>query len=68
MDNNLKHLKMLWEQFANIPINIHDQIESDFRVFDYVFPKETSKFDVWHYFDELCPNNLHDDLMFPKKY
>lgn len=30
------------------------------------FPAGTSKFDVWHWFDERCPNNLHDDLLYPK--
>ena len=27
------------------------------------FSAGTSKFVVWHWFDERCPNNLHDDLM-----
>lgn len=52
-------LKELWEQFSEIPVNNDDEIERDFLL----FPAGTSKFDVWHWFDERCPNNLHDDLM-----
>ena len=59
------HLKMLWEQFGNIPIDENECIEKDFYAFDCMFEKGTNKFDIWHWFDEKCPNNLHDDLMFP---
>ena len=64
MGNNFELLKILWKQFADIPINDDDKIEKEFTVFDYVYPIGTSKFEIWHYFDEKCPNNLHDDLMF----
>lgn len=64
---NFECLKILWEQFADIPIDNQDRILKDFVVFDYKFPKYTNRFEIWHYFDEKCPNNLHDDLMFPKK-
>ena len=46
--------------FENYPVNNDDEIEADFLS----FPAGTSKFDVWHWFDERCPNNLHDDLMY----
>lgn len=55
----LATLPELWEEFSNMPVNVNDEIERDFLN----FPKGTSKFDVWHWFDERCPNNLHDDLM-----
>lgn len=54
-------LSELWEMFGEILVNNDDEIESDFMQ----FKAGTSRFDVWHWFDERCPNNLHDDLMFP---
>lgn len=56
---NVATLSELWEDFSNIPINNDDEIEEEFLG----FAKGASKFDVWHWFDERCPNNLHDDLM-----
>lgn len=53
-------LPELWERLSEIPVNNDDEIEDDFLGFD----AGTSKFDVWHWFDERCPNNLHDDLMY----
>ncbi len=55
----LKTLKELWDDFSDVPVNNDDEIERDFLC----FKAGTSKFDVWHWFDERCPNNLHDDLM-----
>lgn len=52
-------LKELWDKFSEVPVNNYDEIERDFLL----FYAGTSKFDVWHWFDERCPNNLHDDLM-----
>lgn len=54
-------LKELWNRFSETPVNNEDEIETEFLRFD----AGASKFDVWHWFDERCPNNLHDDLMFP---
>lgn len=54
-------LKELWDQFSVVPVNNDDDIEEDFLF----FPAGTSKFDVWHWFDDRCPNNLHDDLLNP---
>lgn len=53
-------LPELWKKFSEVPVNADDEIEKDFICFE----KGTSKFDVWHWFDERCPNNLRDDLMF----
>lgn len=52
-------LPELWKKFGDIPINNDDEIEEDFLS----FPAGTSRFEVWHWFDERCPNNLHDDLL-----
>ena len=54
-------LEELWDQFSEVPVNNDDEIEEDFLL----FPAGTSKFDVWHWFDDRCPNNLHDDLLNP---
>ena len=54
-------LKELWNRFSDVPVNNNDEIEEDFLS----FPVGTSKFDVWHWFDERCPHNLHDDLLNP---
>lgn len=59
-NTSLKTLSELWDEFSAVPVDNDDKIEEDFLC----FPKGTSKFDVWHWFDERCPNNLHDDLMF----
>lgn len=53
-------LSQLWSKLSKVPVNENDEIEEDFLCFE----KGTSKFDVWHWFDDRCPNNLHDDLMF----
>ena len=52
-------LKGLWERFSAIPIYNNDEIEAPFLN----FPAGTSRFDVWHWFDERCPNGLAQDLM-----
>lgn len=58
----LSTLKELWDDFSEVGVDNDDNITSDFLC----FPAGTSKFDVWHWFDERCPNNLHDDLLYPK--
>lgn len=58
----LMTLPELWERFSHVEVNGDDEIQQSFLG----FPIGTSKFDVWHWFDDRCPNNLHDDLMFPK--
>lgn len=54
-------LAQLWKNLGDISVNEDDEIEEIFMQ----FPAGTSKFDIWHWFDEQCPNNLYDDLMFP---
>lgn len=55
----LMTLPQLWQLFGDIPINNDDEIEEDFLC----FPVGTYRFDVWHWFDERCPNGLAVDLM-----
>ena len=55
----LATLTELWETFSEVHINNDDEIERDFLR----FPAGTSRFDVWHWFDERCPNSLAVDLM-----
>lgn len=52
-------LKELWDRFSEVPINDDDEIEWDFLCFD----TGASRFDVWQWFDERCPNGLAVDLM-----
>lgn len=55
-------LQELWDKFSDITINSDDEIESKFMQFEATTPR----LDVWHWFDERCPNNLHDDLLYPE--
>lgn len=59
----LDELQKMWEEFGNIPINEKEQIVFNF----YSWPAGTEREDIWHWFDENCPNNLYNDLMFPKE-
>lgn len=56
-----EELKNKWELFGYISINEEENIEQEFLH----FPIGTNKHDIWHWFDRQCPNNLHDDLIFP---
>lgn len=55
---NVLELEKMWSAFADISINLDDEIEVDF----YYWEKGTSRFDVWHWFDEKLPNGLVIDL------
>lgn len=52
-------LKELWNRFADMLINDKEEIEQDFLFFN----AGDSRYDVWHWFDERCPNGLAVDLM-----
>lgn len=58
---DLKTLKELWKEFEDVPVDENDNIEEPF----YHFPVGVSKFVIWHWFDESCPNSLYEDLMLP---
>ncbi|WP_277821299.1 hypothetical protein [Palleniella muris] len=53
-------IRLLWNRFAEIPVNNDDEIEEPFLNFE----AGTCKFDVWHWFDKRCPHNLYRDLMY----
>lgn len=59
----IEKLREMWTEFGDIPINNDECIESGF----YHWPAGTDRYEIWHWFDERCPNNLHDDLMFPEE-
>ncbi len=59
----LMNLRELWNKFSEIEVNENDEITESFLS----FPVGTDKFEIWHWFDDRCPNNLHDDLMYEKK-
>lgn len=63
IQNSIDKLREMWEEFGDIPIDSSKCIDQDF----YFWPKGTDRYEIWHWFDEHCPNNLHDDLMFPGK-
>lgn len=52
-------LQEMWGKFSNTPINNDDEIEKPF----YFWEAGTSRFEIWHWFDKLCPNGLAVDLM-----
>lgn len=56
---SLVDISTLWDDFSAIPINNDDEIEEQFLMFE----PGTSRFDVWHWFDERCPHGLAIDLM-----
>ena len=57
---SLDKLKELWESFEDTPIDEDDYIDEDF----HNWPKGTDRMEIWHWFDEQCPNGLAKDLMF----
>ena len=61
---NLTALKCLWDEFGDIPIKEDGEGEEVIDADFYHWPAGTDRYDIWHWFDEKCPNSLHDDLMF----
>ncbi len=62
MKTDFEKIREMWGEFEDVPIDKDECIEEDF----YHWKAGTERFEIWHWFDERCPNNLHDDLMFPK--
>lgn len=52
-------LEELWDKFLDVPINNNDEIEESFLS----FPAGTYRFDIWHWFEERCPESLYKDLI-----
>jgi len=55
---SLAILKLIWEEFDDIPTNSDDEIEEDF----YCWKKGTDRFEIWHWFDEKLPNGVVVDF------
>lgn len=55
---SISEIEKLWDEFANIPINIEDETEENF----FWWEKGTSRFYIWHWFDEKLPNGLAVDF------
>ena len=60
---SLEELRKLWDEFSEVPVNNDDEIECDFLG----FKAGTNRFDVWHWFDAMCPNGLRWDLIETEK-
>ncbi|MFO7844465.1 MAG: hypothetical protein R6V16_11705 [Bacteroidales bacterium] len=56
MDND--ELMKLWYEFSDIPIDEEERIDVDF----FIWTKGTGRFEIWHWFDELFPNGIHEML------
>lgn len=54
----IAELEKMWEELEVIPINNNDEIESDF----FLWEKGTSRFEIWHWFDEKLTNGLVADF------
>lgn len=54
-------LPELWSMLGDIPVDEDGNIEEPFMTWEVGTDRE----EIWHWFDEECPRNLHDDLMFP---
>lgn len=53
-------LRRMWELFEDIPIDEEEDIDLDFLLWE----KGTDRYEIWHWFDELCPHGLAKDIMY----
>ena len=56
---SLDEIRRLWKEFSEVPVDNDDKIGRDFLD----FKKGTDRFEVWHWFDDQCPNGLKQDLV-----
>lgn len=59
---DIAEIQARWDMLGDISIDDNECIEQPFLH----FPVGTDRYEIWHWFDKQCPNNLHDDLMFSK--
>lgn len=52
-------LRQMWELLGDVCINKNENIETDFLLWN----KGTDRKDIWHWFDEKCPNGLVKDII-----
>ena len=57
-DEVMQHLRQLWSGLADIAIDDDDCICSDYHIWE----KGTDRQEIWHWFDEQCPNGIGKDL------
>ena len=55
----MKHLKQLWDGLADVVIDNDDCIDADYHIWE----RGTNRQEIWHWFDEQCPNGIGKDLM-----
>ena len=55
---NLKLAKKLWAEFGDVPIDINEDIDIDWRE----FLKGTNKFTIWHWFEAEYNVSIAKDL------
>ena len=55
-----ERIEQLWNEFADVPIDNDEGIDKDF----HHWGKGTDRYEIWHWFDERCPNGLAKDLMY----
>ncbi len=55
----LEKAKELWNDFADIPVNEDDEIETKWHGFE----KGTDKLAIWHWFEETFNLSVAVDLM-----
>lgn len=58
-EKNLKMARELWEEFADVIIDDNECIESSWRTFD----AGTSRYDIWHWFEDFFGVSVAKDLM-----
>lgn len=54
----LEQAKLLWAEFANIPIDEQDRIDVPFLDFE----KGTDRFEIWHWFETKFDCSIVMDL------
>lgn len=58
LDSRIKALEA-WLEFGDVPVDEDDNTESEFKH----FPVGTSKFDIWHWFEDEFDVSVAEDLM-----
>ena len=59
----LEILRHMWQLFGDVPLNTNEEIDHSFLF----WKKGTDRMDIWHWFDEQCPNGLVEDIINYKK-
>jgi len=54
-----KEAQRLWKELEDVPVDEDECIDIDWHIFD----KGTSKFDIWHWFEEEFDLSVAKDLM-----